>query len=42
MDDNLYYLDAVNVLYQSAYPKISYTIDVLELSSLEGYEPYKF
>jgi hypothetical protein len=42
MDDDLYYLDAVNVLYQSAYPKTSYTISVLELSALEGYEAYKF
>lgn len=42
MDDDLYYLDAVNVLYQSAYPKVSYTVNVLELSALEGYEAYKF
>lgn len=42
MDDNLYYLDAENVLYTSAFPEISYTIDVLELSQLEGYENYKF
>ena len=42
MDDDLYYLDAVQVLYQSAYPKVSYNISVLELSALEGYEPYKF
>lgn len=42
MDDDLYYLDAVQVLYQSAYPKVSYTISVLDLSALEDYEPYKF
>jgi hypothetical protein len=42
MDDDLYYLDAVQVLYQSAYPKVSYNVSVLELSALENYEPYKF
>ena len=42
MDDDLYYLDAVQVLYQSAYPKVSYTISVLDLSALEDYKPYKF
>lgn len=42
MDDNLYYLDAESVLYTSAFPEVSYTIDVLELSQLEGYENYNF
>lgn len=42
MDDNLYYLDAESVLYNSAFPDVSYTIDVLELSQLEGYENYNF
>ena len=42
MDDNLYYLDAESVLYTSAFPEISYTIDVIELSQLEGYENYNF
>lgn len=42
LDDDLYYLDALSVLYQSAYPKVSYNFSVLELSQLEGYEPYKF
>lgn len=42
IDDNLYYLDAENVLYTSAFPEISYTIDVLELSQIEGYENYNF
>lgn len=42
MDDDLYYLDAVNVLYQSAYPKVSYTINVLELSALEEFKNYRF
>lgn len=42
IDDDLYYLDALNVLYNSAYPKVSYNISVLELSQLEGYEAFKF
>lgn len=42
IDDDLYYLDSLNVLYQSAYPKVTYNITVLELSQLEGYETYKF
>lgn len=42
MDDNLYYLDAESVLYTSAFPEVSYTIDVIELSQLEGYENYNF
>ena len=42
MDDDLYYFDALDVLYQSAYPKVSYNFKVLELSQLEGYEAFKF
>lgn len=42
MDDDLYYLDALSVLYQSAYPKVSYNFSVIDLSALEDYEPYKF
>lgn len=42
MDDDLYYLDALSVLYQSAYPKVSYNFSVIDLSALEEYEPYKF
>ena len=42
IDDNLYYLDAESTLHVSAQPKVSYTINVLELSQLEGYENYKF
>lgn len=40
-DDNLYYLDAENVLYGQARPKITYTINVVEISGLPGYEGYK-
>lgn len=42
VDDNLYYLDAESTLHTSAQPKVSYSINVLELSQLEGYENYKF
>lgn len=42
-DDDLYYLDAQNVLYTSAFPKISYTINVIDVSPLgEEYSPFKF
>lgn len=42
-DDDLYYLDAQNVLYTSAFPKVSYTIDVIDVSPLgEEYSPFKF
>lgn len=40
--DDLYYYDAVNVLRTSAQPQVSYQINVIELSELEGYEPYTF
>ena len=42
VDENLYYLDAESTLYTSAQPKVTYTINVLELSQLEGYENYSF
>lgn len=42
IDDNLYYLDAENTLRNSAQPKVSYNIAVLELSQLQEYENYKF
>lgn len=42
IDDNLYYLDAETTLNASASPKITYTINVLELSQVEGYENYTF
>lgn len=37
-DNNKYYLDAKRVAATSARPQISYSIDVLNLSSQEGYE----
>ena len=42
MDDNLYYFDAEGVLYTSSRPQISYAINVLDLSPLEGYEAYSY
>lgn len=41
-DDNLYYLDALSVSYTSAYPQISYSINVLELSQVQGFGMYSF
>lgn len=42
IDDNLYYLDAETTLHKSAQPKVSYTINVIELSQLEEYKNYVF
>lgn len=42
VDENLYYLDAESTLFTSSKPKVTYTINVLELSQLEGYENFKF
>lgn len=42
VDENLYYMDAESTLFTSAQPKVSYAINVLELSQLEGYENYQF
>lgn len=42
VDENLYYLDAESTLFTSSQPKVTYTINVLELSQLEGYENYRF
>jgi len=42
IDDNLYYLDAQSTLHTSSQPKVTYNINVLEISRLEGYENYIF
>ena len=42
LDDELYYLDAVQVSNTSAHPQITYDINVAEIGSIEGYEAYKF
>lgn len=38
VDDNLYYLDACSVAYTSSRPKVSYTINVIRVSSLEDFK----
>lgn len=40
MDDEKYYLDAVSTLYNSCFPKVSYTINVVDVSPFEGGEGY--
>lgn len=42
IDDDLYYIDALSTLYTSSRPKVSYTIDVIEISALPDYEAYIF
>ena len=42
VDNNLYYLDALQVSNTSAQPKVTYTINVVEVSELEGLENYLF
>lgn len=42
IDDNLYYLDAYSTGVTSSLPKLSYNINVIELSQLEEYENYTF
>lgn len=41
-DDNLYYLDANSVAYTSSRPKVSYNIQVMRVSGIEGFELKKF
>ena len=41
-DPELYYQAASMVLYTSSFPQVSYTINVLEISQIEGFELYKF
>ena len=42
IDSELYYFDALQVSNTSAQPKVSYTIDVLEISQIDGFESYDF
>lgn len=41
-DDNLYYFDSLSTLATSAKPQITYTIDVLDISPVEGFENYNY
>ena len=42
IDDNLYFLDAESTLHTSSQPKVTYNINVLELSQIEEYQNYTF
>ena len=42
ISSNLYYLDALQVSNTSAQPQVTYTINVTEISELEGLEGYNF
>jgi hypothetical protein len=42
MDDTLYYLDALAVLRTSAFPKVTYDIQVIDLKTLKDYKGYSF
>jgi hypothetical protein len=42
VDDTKYFVDAQSVMYNSCYPQVVYSINVLELSKLPGYEMFKF
>lgn len=41
VDDDKYYHDACSVLYNSCYPKVAYSINLMELSALPGYELFE-
>lgn len=42
LDHDKYYIDAMATSYDSCLPKVSYTFDVIDLSSLPGYETLEF
>lgn len=42
IDDTEYYLNAANVLHTSAFPKISYTFAIIDISNIEGYNFYEY
>ena len=42
VDDDKYYNDALSVLYDSCFPQVEYSINVIAVSSLPGYEHFKF
>jgi hypothetical protein len=41
-DDEKYFIDAQSTMYNSCYPQVQYSINVLELSALPGYELFTF
>ena len=42
VDDGLYYADAQSVMYNSCYPQVAYTINVISVEGLPGYEDFKY
>ena len=42
MDDNIYYFSAIEKARENAFPKVSYTIDALEISTLPEFKLYDF
>lgn len=42
MDDTLYYLDALAVARNSAFPKVTYDIQTIDLETLDDYKGYSF
>lgn len=42
VDDEKYYLDAKSVAYTSAQPQVTYSISVISLDGVEGYENFSF
>ena len=42
VDDEKYYVDALSVMYNSCYPQVVYSINVLALSALPEYEGFDF
>jgi hypothetical protein len=42
VDDGLYYADAQSVMYNSCYPQVAYTINVISVDGLPGYEDFKY
>lgn len=42
VDDEKYYIDAKSVAYTSSLPKVSYTIDVISLETIEGFSAFDF
>lgn len=41
-DDNLYYQEALKVAVTSSQPQVTYTFNVIDVASIEGYEDYVF
>lgn len=42
IDDEKYYNDSLSVLYNSCSPQVAYTINVISLATLPGYEHFNF